>query len=456
MDDDKNIKEGGNNRIGSKIFAIDIRKFILITPEMDKEAIFEMAKKFGFVINNPLKKDTGFFTLDAMGIQIEQFDDVIDKINLVKDEIKRQQINYYDKNKDKISVDSKMLELVSSFLTKAKKDSNMDSSELQMILNTVLGNLYEVDEENIRFLDEETIEHLAKATVSSVLDETKTHLNKALVNALIQIRKLAILWFFESISLDFYNLRTDRTETYKLQNYKKVEIKNTTYDVIPITIGRKKYRLAFSEVEHSLTTFDIGIKNQNLIIPTLAAIFIDKASLRWRLNYSKIIIKAISRLKDQTKHQIKNLKLDYNIIKVEDLLSAEKNMKESFEFLYQLLFNYKNQIETENHSLRNHYEKNYTKGLQDIVGGAISNAVRKVTPLDLLDECDGLVNELKVTLQEISNLKFEVISVVQELIKSKKEENPNLFKRGMDKLQEVGENVTAKTFSELMDKLLKK
>ncbi len=136
-------------------------------------------------------------------------------------------------------------------------------------------------------------------------------------------------------------------------------------------------------------------------------------------------------------------------------MTGEKSLNESFEFLYQLMFNYKNQIETENQSLRRHYSKEYSKSMQNILGGAISNAVRKFTPLELLDESDDLVSELRNTLTEISNLKFEVISIMKKLITAKKEENPSLFKKAFNKLQEVGENVTAKTLSELLDKMFK-
>lgn len=443
-------------KIKPKIFSVDIRKFVLLTSEVDRDSIFQMAEKFGFKINNPLSKYTGLFTLDAMNVPVDKFDETLDKINQVKDEVKKQQIDFYDENKEQLSVDSKMLELVSKFLSKAKKDPNADVSKLQMVLSTILGDLYQIEEHNIRFLDEETIEQLARATVSDTLDKTKTHLNKALINTLIQIRKLAILWFFESISLDLYNVRIDREEIHKLQESKEIKFRGKKYEIIPVTINNKSYRLAYSETEYSLTTFNVGIKNQNLIIPVLSAIFIDKASLNWRLNYSKIIIKAISRLKDQTEHQIKNLILDYNEINVEDLLFAEHGTKESFEFLFQLLFNYKNQLQTENQAIRRHYKREYSRELGSMLGGAISNAVRKVTPLDLLDEFNQLVYELEKTMKEISDLKFQVVSILKELVKAKKEENPSLFKKAAKKLQEVGENITAKTLAELLDKMLNK
>lgn len=450
-----------NSKIRSKIFSVDVRKFILLTPEVDKESIFQLAKKLGFEINNPDGKDAVLFTLDAFDVPEEKVNNILDRINEVKDEIKKQQVNYYDENKDKISLDNKMLELVSTFLTNTKKYKHIDASKLQMVLSTVLGDLYQVEEENIRFLDQETIEHLAKAIVSNVLDETKLHLNQALVNTLIQIRKLAILWFFETISLNLYNLRTDRSETYKLQENREVELESKDlelagkYEVIKVNIQSKEYRLAFSEEEYSLITFDIGKKNQDLIIPLLSAFFIDKATVRWRLNYSRIIIKAVSRLKDQVEHQIKNLSLEYHEISVEDLLSIEKELNESFEFLYQLLFNYKNQIESGNQSLKRYYQHTYSRKISSIVGGAISKAVRKVTPLEILDECDSLVDELANTTKQISDMKFQTLSIIKQLIKAKQEEDPTLFKKAMTKFQEIGENITAKTLSELIDKLFK-
>ena len=384
-----------------------------------------------------MNKDTGFYTLDSLNIAVDKLDETLDKMNYLKDEIKHQQINYYDDKKQSLLFDDRMTDLISTFLTNAKKDKNIDASKLKLILNSILANLYEADTENIRFIDEQTIEHLVKATVSNILNETKTHLNEALVNTLIQIRKLAILWFFDSISLTFYNLKTDRSENYKLQENKEVEIKGIKYEIIPLNIKNKKYQLAFSETEYSLTTFDIGIKSQNMIIPILAALFIDKASLKWRLNYSKIIIKAISRLKEQSEHQIKNLKLDYDKVSIEELMEAEKGLSEGFEFLYQILFNYRNQIQTENQSLKKHYLQEYSRGIQSIVGGAISNAVRKVTPLELLDQCDALVTELEITTKSISNLKFDVISSIQDMIKAKKEDNPSMFQKAMKKYKKL-------------------
>ena len=61
-----------NSKIRSKIFSVDVRKFILLTPEVDKESIFQLAKKLGFEINNPDGKDAVLFTLDAFDVPEEK------------------------------------------------------------------------------------------------------------------------------------------------------------------------------------------------------------------------------------------------------------------------------------------------------------------------------------------------------------------------------------------------
>ena len=62
--------------------------------------------KNGFRINNPLNKDTGFFTLDALEVPFKDVDNVIDRINYVKDEIKKMQIEHYDGDENKLSLDN--------------------------------------------------------------------------------------------------------------------------------------------------------------------------------------------------------------------------------------------------------------------------------------------------------------------------------------------------------------
>jgi hypothetical protein len=438
-----------DNRINSRINTIDFRKFVMLTPEFDKESIFNLIKKLGFGIT-PLNKDASFFTIDAYYVPREDAEDVADKLNEIKDIIKKSQLDYYDQNQDKIPMNTQILDLMAKFLSDSNVSKQASPDKLNFILSSIFEDLYLSDEEDVRFLCPDTIDHLSKAAVSRKLEDAKLHLEQASVDILIQIRKLAILWFYKSISLDMYNLRTDKSDIYKLQRNKEVIMGGRKYEVIPMNIHNKQYNLAYSEEEFSLTTFELGIKNQNMITPILAAIFIDKASLEWRYNYSQIIIKAISRLKDQTRHQLKNLQLEYDKISIEQLVRSQKELDDSFEFLFQMLFRYKNNLESSNQQLRHYYQNAYSRQIGVILGGAISNAIRKVTPLESLDRCDALIKDLNVSMKDVSNLKFEVMSLVKDLIKQKQEENPTLFKKTVRKIQDIGENLIAKTVGELL------
>jgi len=59
----------------------DIRKCILITPETDLEQLNVLAEAKGFILDNPLRKNAGLFTLDAFRVPDEHIQKRIDGIN---------------------------------------------------------------------------------------------------------------------------------------------------------------------------------------------------------------------------------------------------------------------------------------------------------------------------------------------------------------------------------------
>ena len=441
--------------LNPNINSIDIRKFVLIPPEVEKTYILELIGETSFKLN-PIGGSDVLFTLDVFEVPYKEFEAKLEIIRNIKEKIKELQVNYLDDKKEKISFDNKISTLIATFLIEVNKEVDINSEQMLIVLQSILGNLYKQEIDGIEFLDEETLNYLSNATVSKILEEAKMNLNKAMINMLVQIRKLSILWFYESVSLDYYNLRTDRKEIPKLQELNIITLNNITYEKIPINIENRKYPILFSDVTHTLTTLDVGKKNQDTIIPLMFSVFVDSASIKWKQNYTEIIIEAIRRSKTEILHQIKDIRYSYDEKTIEELIKEQKLLERSFEFLYRLLTDFRNTTYSENRLLKRHYEGEFSRNLKRFLGGQPPQSIIKLSPIGALQQFDLQEKKIDLTINEVSELKYNTLNVIKELIKAKKEENPSLFEKTISKFQEVSENIASKTIAELMDKLLKK
>lgn len=421
------------------IDTIDIRKFIIIPPETKPEFIDNLRKKAeeaGFEINSISGLKT-HFTLDKLKSPFEEAEKIIEELDNSKDEIKKINLKSLEDEKGNIKLDQKLSLLISSFIVKTNKSNNPDKERVFSILKNVFLDLYKHDIKGIEFLDFETLDYLVEATISKKLEDAQMNLDAALVKMLIQIRKISLLWLYDAITLNYYNLNVNKNEISTIQNKDKLSLYGKQYEVLHITypnnpISLKKVDLLFSPLEKTLVTINTGKHNQNIIIPLMLSIFIDKASFDWRIEYSNIITMATTRSIREISYQLKILELDFSKFYVPQVKEELEMLLNGLDFLRNILVDMKNQVESENKVIRKHYSTNYTRDLSRFLGGAISSSIRENSPLNSLKMLDEPLIKLDSSIEEISNLRVQMTNTFLKLIDAKQQNNKEYF----DKIRE--------------------
>lgn len=429
---------------------VDIKKVIIIPPEIDPEHIKESIEKKGYLLHNPLGKENSvFFSLDAVQVIESDFLEVDSKLDELKQSIKQEQVNFFDNQKDKLKIEDNFVKLLSEFIVEANKNTEIDSNNAFLILQNMLGNLYEHEIDGVKFLDEIEIEKLAKATVSKVVKECEYNLNSALIEILIKIRKLTLLWFYDSIQLSLYNVWTDKEEISIIQNNEVVEIDGSESKIIPLIVNRRKTYVAYCEVNACLITFNLGKKMQEAILPFIFSLFMNQALMNFKLEYSKMILNALKRYQGEIIHQMRNLRVNYNDLSLEQLEIIKKYSLGAIDFLYRGIVNYRNDIQTSNRMMAMQYRKNYLQTLSRRLGGGVSQRVLDVSPMRSLDEFNKLGDEIEGFVNSYSGLYEDVGKGMNDLISAKKQSNPGLFQKARDFIVERFDSITSKILGDI-------
>jgi len=425
------------------INSIDIRKFIIIPSEVKPESveiIRKEAENAGFEINAIASSKT-HFTLDKFKVVPDEADIIIDELNDAKEHIKEANLKSLQNEEGNIILDKKLSSLISSFIVSTNKYSNVNKEQVLSVLQNILSDLYQHDVDGIEFLDYETLDCLAEAAISKKLEEAQLNLDAAMVKMLIQIRKISLLWLYDAVSLNYYNINIPREELTKVQNKDKLLWNDTHYEVLHIAhespTSMRNTNVLFDSLGKTLVTINTGKQTQDFIIPLMFSIFIDKASLEWRIEYANIFTTAIARAVKELNYQLKLLDLDYSKYDAQKLKEERDVLQNGFDFLRNTLIKIKNQVENENKSMKKYYSSTYQRNLARFLGGAISASIREHSPLNSLDKMDILVEKMDSSIEEISNLSIHIRDTLSKLIEAKEQKNVKLFEKIKNNLKDI-------------------
>lgn len=432
-----------NQNIDLSINSIDIRKFIIFPPEVKPELVDKLRKEAEgarFEIN-PIAGLKTHFTLDKFKVPSEEADIIIEDLNNAKDHIKELNLQALKNEEGQIILDKKLTTLISSFIVSTNKYANINKERVLSVLQNILSDLYRHDIDGIEFLDYETLDYLAEAAVSKKLEEAQLNLDTAMIKMLIQIRKISLLWLYDAISLNYYNINVPREEMSKIQNKEELLLNNTHYEVIHVThespTSLRKTDILFDSLGKTLVTINTGRQTQDFIIPLMFSIFIDKASFEWRIEYANMLTTALARAVRELNYQVKMLELDYSNCDVIKLKEEKDVLQNGFDFLRTTFIRIKNQVENENKSMKRYYSSNYQRNLARFLGGAISSSIRENSPLSSLNKMDILVEKMDSSIEEISNLSIHTNDTLSKLIVAKKQKNVKLFEKIKNNLKDI-------------------
>ncbi len=428
--------------IDISINSIDIRKFIVIPPEAKPELIDKLRKEAenaGFEINS-IASSKAHFTLDKYNVPSEVAEIIIEELNNAKEYIKEINLKTLKNEEGHIILDKKLSSLISSFIVSTNKYTNINKEQVLSVLQNILSDLYRHDIEGIEFLDYETLDYLAEAAVSKKLEDAQLNLDTAMIKMLIQIRKISLLWLYDAISLNYYNINIPREEIRKVQNKDELLLNNTLYEVIHVTHNSptsfRNTDVLFDSLGKTLVTVNTGKQTQDFIIPLMFSIFIDKASFEWRIEYANMFTTAIARAVRELNFQLRMLDLDYPKYDAQKLNDEMAIMQNGFDFLRNTLINIKNQVESENKSMKRYYSSTYQRNLARFLGGGISKSIRDNSPLSSLNNIDILVEKMDSSIEEISTLSIRTKDTLTKLIEAKKQKNIKLFEKIKNNLKD--------------------
>lgn len=232
----------------------NITRIILKAPEVSTEDIEKLFTDDDIKL---ICVSENLFLIEAKNVPIEKFGEIDRKICDIIDEIRKLQIEFYDKeeNRDKISFPDKIISEITKFIVEVNKKGNYDVDKVTLVLQNILGDIYEHPEIDTKFFDRKSIEYLAKASVSKIMEEAQLNLTEALKEILINIRKLFLTWIYDQCGICIINYETDRKEVSIIQESELVEIENKIFQKIslPQRYGNRLYILYNAE-SHSIFT----------------------------------------------------------------------------------------------------------------------------------------------------------------------------------------------------------
>ncbi len=145
-----------NRNVELSINSVDIRKFIIITPEVKPELVEKLrreAENAGFEIN-PFAGSKIHFTLDKFKVPQEEADTIIEVLDTEKEYLKEINLKSLKDEEGRIILDKKLTSLISSFIVTTNKNSDINKERVLSVLQNILSDLYSHEIEGIEFLDE--------------------------------------------------------------------------------------------------------------------------------------------------------------------------------------------------------------------------------------------------------------------------------------------------------------
>lgn len=427
----------------------NITKIILKAPEIPKEGI---EKLFDDDEIKLLHISGNLFLIEAKNIPFDKFDEYDEKICQIVDEIKRIQMNYYD-NKDtrnNISFSDEIVTQISKFIVEVNKNGKYNVDTVALVLQNILGDIYEHPEVDKAFLDRQSIEYLARASVSKIMAEAKLNLTEALKEILINIRKLFLAWIYDQCNISIINYETDKKEVPIIEKNDLIEIENKLCQKIslPKRWGAR-LDILYNVSNNSIITSNFGKDKIKEVLPFVYLTVFDQILFHIRLEAYEIQKRALENIERSIIQDLN--KIDpFEKTNVKELETLKEGLTLASDFFCKLLNNQVNHMKSENRKLKFYYQRDYTRALSDqIMRGPISKSIFALTPLRDIKELDVTTNELEKLSYRFSNLSGYVIEKMNILIQAKKENNPTLFDKIKKEIREFIIDLIAKYGAEM-------
>jgi hypothetical protein len=426
MDEDKGIRKIEKLNIKS---IKNLTRIIIKTPEIPKEKI---EKLFTDDKINLIQISDNLYLIEAKKIPFKDFEKFDNKICNIVEEIKKIQMNYYDDEeaRDKISFPDEITEQISKFIVEVNKKGTYDVDKVALVLQNILGDIYQHPEVDKSFLDRKSIEYLAKASVSKIMEEAKINLTEALREILINIRKLFIAWIYDQCSISIINYETDRKEVSIIRESDLIEIQNKLFQ--KISLPKKwgaRLDILYDASSNSIITSNFGKDKIKEVLPFVYLTVFDQILFHIRLETFEIERRALENIERSIIQDLN--KLDpFEKTSVDELKSLKDGLATASDFFCKLLNNQVNHMKSENRKIKLYYKRDYTRTLSNqLMKGPISKSIFALTPLRNIEELDIIAEKLERLSYRFSSLSGYVIDKMNSLIGAKKENNPTLYEK---------------------------
>ncbi len=392
------------------------------------------------------------FLVEVTNVSYEQFGEVDNKISEILDEIKKLQMGFYDNKEARktITFPDEITEQVSKFIVEVNKKGNYDIDKVALVLQNILWDIYEHPDIDTVFLDKKSIEFLAKASVSKIMEEAKLNLTEALREILINIRKLFLAWIYDQCSISIINYETDRKEVSIIQENDLLEIENKLCQKISLP---QKYGgrldILYDASSNSIITSNFGKDKIKEVLPFVYLTIFDQILFHIRLESFEIEKRALENIERSVIQDLDKIDI-FDKSSVKDLENMKEGLVISSDFFCKLLNNQVNSMKSENRKIKLYYKTDYTRMLSNqLIRGPISKSIFALTPLRNIDDLDTTVQELEKLSYRFSNLSGHIIDKMNNLIQAKRENNPTLYEKIKKEIKDFAADFLAKYVAEM-------
>jgi hypothetical protein len=427
----------------------NLTRIILKAPEIPADEIEK------FFVNKKIKLihiSGNLFIIEATNIPYENFEKIDSEICEIVDKIKVLQLKYYDdkETRKEIHFKDEMISEITKFIVEVNKKGDYDVNKVTLLLQNILGDIYEHEEMDTSFLDKKSIEFLAKASVSKIMEDAKINLTEALKEILINIRKLFLTWVYDQCGISIINYETDKEEVPIIQSHELIEIENKLCQRIslPQKYGQR-LDILYDSASHSVITSNFGKDKIRQVLPFVYITIFDQIIFHIRLESYEIEKRALENIERSIIQDLNRID-PFDKTTVKDLEELKIGLTTASDLFCKLLNNQVNHLRSENRKIKRYYKTDYNRTLSyQLVKGPISRSVFDLTPLRDIDELDNTTIQLDKMSTRFSTLSGYVIEKMNNLITAKKENNPALFERVKKEIREFILDFMAKYGAEM-------
>jgi hypothetical protein len=414
----------------------NLYRIILKSPEIAEEQLQELFtnKKIKLV---PISGN--LYLIEASNLSVSEFEKIDADISDIVENLKKLQLGYYDTQdaRNRLSLPDSLISQISKFIVEVNKDRNYNADKVALVLQNILGDIYEHTELDEPFLDRKSIEFLAKASVSKIMDEAKLNLNEALTEILINIRKLFLAWVYDQCNICIVNYETDRKEVSIIQENDLIEIENKLCQKISLP---QKYggrlNILYDSTSNSIITSNFGKDKIKEVLPFVYVTIFDQIVFHIRLESVEIEKRALENIERSIIQDLNSLD-PFDKTTVKDLEQLKDGLVTASDFFCKMLNNQVNHLKSENRKIKIYYRRDYNRILSNqLMRGPIAKSVFALTPLRDIDELDKSTIKLEKMSYRFSALTGHVIDKMNILIQAKQENNPSLYNKIKTELKE--------------------